>query len=243
MLSSRRFSSPVLWIVLLLLPACASVNVQDLQSILGIDAPLDESTVASGLKEALQIGTERASGTLSAEGGFGKNDLLRLALPEDLQKVGSRLRTLGLGDQVDAFENQMNSAAERAAGEAVDVFASAIRTMTVQDAFSILDGPDNAATLYFQGRTEAELTSRFQPVVASVMEEMGVYRTYSSLIDRYNAIPLVGSVDVDLESYIVNRTLSGLFSTLASEELKIRQDPIARTTDLLRRVFGRNDNS
>ena len=238
---SRCLPLPVLLAIVLLLPACASVNMQDLQGLMGIEAPLDEPTVASGLKEALRIGTERASGTLSVDGGFGKNDLLRLALPEDLQKVGSRLRTLGLGDQVDALENQMNSAAERAAGEAVDVFASAIRSMTVQDAFSILDGPDNAATLYFQGRIEAELTSRFQPVVASVMEEMGVYRTYSSLIDRYNAIPLISSVDVDLESYIVSRTLSGLFSTLAGEELKIRQDPVARTTDLLKRVFGRND--
>lgn len=214
------------------------MDIAALENILSTEAPLNEETVASGLREALSVGTGRAVETLSADGGFGANELLRIPIPENLETMTNRLRTVGLGDQVDRFENQMNTAAEQAAGLALDVFAGAIREMSIGDAFGILNGPENAATLYFKDQTEQELTRRFGPVVDDVMQQLGVVRVYEDLVTRYNAIPLVRPVEFDLETYVVSQTLDGLFSTLASEEQRIREDPLARTTALLQRVFG-----
>jgi len=229
------------WIVALFISGCASIQMQDLEELLNSNLPLTEETVADGLREALDVGTSRTSSVLSREGGFSDNLLLRIALPEEFNAVASRLRSLGLDEQVDDFELKMNRAAERAAVEAVDVFATAIRSMSIQDAFAILDGPQNAATEYFKLKTSAELTGRFSPHVRSAMEEVGVYVVYSSLVERYNSIPLVRPINVDLEVHIVERTLFGIFDTLAGEELRIREDPLARTTNLLKRVFGSRD--
>lgn len=241
----HRFLRPpwLLALSLFLLPGCASVDMAALGDLIASPAPLNEETVASGLKEALEVGTGRAVETLSAEGGFGASDVLRIPIPENLETMTSRLRRVGLGDQVDRFEDQMNAAAEQAAGLAIDVFAGAIRQMTIQDAFAILNGPENAATMYFRERTESELTTRFGPVVDDVMQQLGVVRTYEDLVTRYNAIPLVRPVTFDIEAYVVGRTLDGMFSTLAQEEQRIREDPIARTTRLLQRVFGQPNGS
>lgn len=236
----HRFLPPA-WLLafsLIVLPGCASVDMAAINDLIGAQAPLDEETVASGLREALEVGTGRAVETLSADGGFGANDILRIPIPDNLETMASRLRSVGLGDQVDRFEDQMNTAAEQAAGLAVDAFAGAIRQMTIQDAFGILRGPENAATLYFRERTEAELTSLFGPVVDDVMQQLGIVRAYDDLVTRYNAIPLVRPVTFDIEAYVVDRTLDGMFSTLAQEEQRIREDPMARTTRLLQRVFG-----
>lgn len=222
----------------MVLSSCASLQIPDLTGILPGEAPLTEQKVARGLKEALTIGTQRTSATLSATGGFSSNSLLRIALPEEFNTVASRLRSIGLGGEVDSFELKMNQAAEKAAGEAFDVFSTAIVNMSLTDAFSILNGPQNAATTYFKKETSTELANRFEPVVKSAMEQVGVYTVYSQLVESYNAIPLVRPVTVDLEAYIVQRTLSGMFSVLESEELKIREDPLARTTELLKSVFG-----
>ncbi len=226
---------------LLFLPSCASVDMAAISDLLESAAPLDEETVAAGLREALDVGTGRAVETLSAEGGFGASDVLRIPIPENLETMASRLRSVGLDDQVDRFEDQMNTAAEQAAGQALDVFAGAIRQMTIQDAFGILNGPQDAATMYFRDRTESELTARFSPVVDDVMQQLGVVRVYEDLVTRYNAIPLVRRVDFDIQGYVVAQTMNGLFSTLAHEEQRIREDPIARTTSLLQRVFGRDN--
>ncbi|NNF04524.1 MAG: DUF4197 domain-containing protein, partial [Rhodothermales bacterium] len=134
-----------------------------------------------------------------------------------------------------------NRAAEAAAGEAFDVFAGVIRSLTIQDAFDVLNGPPDAATSLFKARASDELRERFLPVVTGSMEEVGLYRTYEDLVARYNAIPLVRPVEFDLEMYIVDETMSGLFSTLEQEEARIREDPLARTTALLQRVFGTLD--
>jgi len=227
-----------LLLVFLLTPGCASVDMAALGDLVNAQAPLDEETVAAGLREALEVGTGRAVETLSADGGFSANEVLRIPIPENLETMASRLRTVGLGDQVDRFEDQMNMAAEQAAGLAIDVFAGAIREMSIQDAFGILRGPENAATVYFRDRTENELTARFSPVVDDVMRELGVVQVYEDLVTRYNAIPLVRPVTFNVQEYVVGRTLDGMFSTLAREEQRIREDPIARTTRLLQRVFG-----
>jgi hypothetical protein len=242
-MKSPLYRIALILLVALPLTSCSSLQQLDLNGIVSGQMPLSQDTVAAGLREALRVGTERTSSSLSSEGGFSSNSLLRIALPDEMTTLASRLRSLGLGDQVDSFETQMNRAAERAAGEAVDVFSGAIRTMTIQDAFAILDGPPNAATQYFQERTTVELTSRFEPVVQSAMDQVGVYTVYSRLVERYNSIPLVRPVQVDLEDYIVQKTLAGMFSVLETEELRIREDPLARTTDLLKRVFGNRDRS
>ena len=217
---------------------CAELQGVDLGQILSAGAPLDEQTVASGLRQALAVGTERTTATLSAPGGFSANPGLRLKLPGELGRLAETLRAVGFGAQVDALEDSMNDAAEQAAAEAVPVFASAIASMSIADAFAILNGPEDAATRYFQDRTAEELRARFAPVATSAMQEVGLYGIYSDLVARYEAIPFTKPPAFDLEDYVTDQTLSALFAELAKEEARIREDPAARTTALLRRVFG-----
>lgn len=227
-------------LVFSLVPGCAGFEGIDLGSAFpaGVAGPLDEATVASGLRQALDVGIQRTTTSLSASGAFGANPALRLRLPGELGRFAQTLRGVGLGGQVDALEDAMNRAAETAAGEAVPVFASAIGSMTIADAFAILDGENDAATRYFEARTSAELQRRFEPVAAGAMREVGLYAIYDDLRAAYDRIPLVKPASVDLEAYVSERTLAALFGRLAEEEGRIRADPAARTTALLRRVFG-----
>jgi hypothetical protein len=200
--------------------------------------PLNERTVASGLQDALRVAAERAVARTSRPGGFGSDPLLRIALPDELRRVASGLRAVGLGAAVDRLEDAMNRAAEQAAGEATTVLWSAVRALTIADAFVILNGGKHAGTHYFRGRTESELRARLAPIVARSMRSVGVYRIYDQLLESVRSIPLLSLPRSDLDSHITTRTLEGLFSALADEEEKIREDPAARTTALLRRVFG-----
>lgn len=223
---------------------CAGLEGMDLEGLLLGSGPLDEGTVATGLKQALQVGTERTTSTLSEPGGFASDPELRLRLPGELGQLARALRTIGLGGQVDALEASMNDAAEQAAARAAPVFASAITSMSIADAFAILNGPEDAATRYFQDRTSEELRARFEPVVSASMAQVGLYGLYTKLVARYEAIPFATKrPSLDLEGYVTNRTLEGLFSRLAMEEARIREDPGARTTALLRRVFGAREGS
>jgi hypothetical protein len=227
-----------------LLGGCAEMKAMgiDLDKILATSAPLDAGTVAGGLKQALEVGTERTTATLSRDGAFGDDPLLRLALPGEMGKLAQVLRGIGLSSQVDALEDSMNRAAEQAASKALPVFTSAITTMTISDAFEILNGPEDAATRYFQDRTSVELRSRFKPVAAAAMEEVGLYGIYRELVARYERIPLMKPPAVDLEGYVADETLGALFAEIANEEARIREDPAARTTALLRRVFGESSS-
>jgi hypothetical protein len=191
------------------------------------------------LKEALQVGSERAVASTSQVDGYLANALIRIAIPEQLDSMASTLRKVGLGRQVDELEIGMNRAAERAAADAKSVFWSAIRQMSIADAFAILRGGDHAATDYFRAQTAEILRGRFRPIIAQKMEEVDLSRIYQRAAAAYNAIPLVDKPEaVDLEQYITQQALTGLFTVLAQEEKLIRDDPVARTTDLLRRVFG-----
>lgn len=222
--------------------ACKGLDSESLDRVLrGAEGPLDEPTVASGLKEALRVGTERATEKTSSVDGFYHNAAIRVVMPEQYQGVADALRRVGLGSEVDDFELAMNRAAERASGEAVEVFWSAIASMTVADAFGILNGGETAATDYFHERTAAELHARFEPVVTESMEAVGLYHIYDDLTARYNQLPFEKPPAVDLDDYITSRTVSGIFAVLADEEKRIREDPAARTTALLRRVFGSTD--
>jgi len=225
-----------------LLPGCAALEDGTLEGILdsvGNPGRLDNGTVVAGLKEALKVGTERTVTVTSARDGYLGNALIRIALPTQFDSVASKMRDFGFGSYVDELETGMNRAAELAAAEATDVFWNAITSMTLADGFAILQGPDTAATEYFRGRTSAELQSRFGPIVQSSMNEVGVARLYDQALDMYHRIPLVEKPEfVDLEQYVTDRALTGLFTVLGQEEQKIRRDPVARTTDLLKRVFG-----
>jgi len=221
--------------------SCATINPRSLEEAIFKSGPLDEATVAAGLKDALRVGTERTANGVSVLDGFLGNALIRIALPEEFHDMAGALRTVGFGRQVDELEVAMNRAAERAAGEAKGVFWDAIKRMSIADAFAILRGDDDAATRYFRNATEDELRSRFGPIVHAKMEEVGLYRIYQELSGYYDRIPLVKKPAVDLDAYVTDRALGGLFTVLALEEKRIREDPAARTTELLRRVFGRTD--
>ena len=221
---------------LLILLGCAGFDAETINRAL--EGPLDSETVAAGLKEALRIGTERSTATTSARDGFYGNALIRIALPEQYTGVADALRKFGMGSQVDAFELSMNRAAEKASGEAVAVFWESITKMSISDAFGILNGGDTAATEYFRRQTSTELQARFQPIVILKMEEVGVYRLYEDLVSTYNMLPIEKPAAVDLDDYITERTVDGIFLILEEEEQRIREDPAARTTALLRKVFG-----
>lgn len=241
-LNMLRFQSTlaVLTACPLLMSGCAELQGMgiDLNQVLAAGAPLDGTTVAMGLKQALEVGTQRTTSTLSRTGAFGNSPVLRLKLPGEMGQLAQVLRGVGFAQQVDQLEDSMNLAAEQAAAKAVPVFTSAIASMTIADAFEILNGADDAATRYFKDRTSAELTSRFKPVAATAMQEVGLYDIYQQVVARYNQIPLMKPPAVDLEGYVADQTLTALFGEIAKEEARIRQDPAARSTALLRRVFG-----
>lgn len=229
--------------LLLAAVGCATLQ-KDMADILGGSSSgsgtLDEPTVIAGIKEALRVGTENTVLSTSQLDGYLGNQLIRIALPAQMESMASTLRKVGLGSQVDELEVGMNRAAELAAAEARDVFWNAIAGMTVSDAFGILNGGNTAATDYFHDRTYAALQTRFHPIVQQKIDEIGLSRIYGRVADAYNSLPLAGTPRlVDLDEYVTDKALAGLFTVLATEEQKIRQDPLARTTDLLRRVFGR----
>lgn len=229
-------------VLALLCPACAELGLDPaaMEQILGATsgAGLDESTVVAGLKQALEVGTERSVALTSQQGGFLDDPLIRIPLPDELETMGNALRSVGLGSQVDALEVRMNRAAEQASAEAKEVFWQAVQGMSISDAYGILNGPDDAATVYFRDRTEGSLRERFEPVVERAMEQVGLYRAYDALLSRYRALSLFSNPSVELNRYVTDETLDGLFSVLALEEKRIRTDPVARSTELLRKVFG-----
>ncbi len=229
-------------LIAMALGGCSGIDPQVLEDILGgpstgSDAPLDEPTVARALGEALRIGIGRAIRRVSARDGYLDNELIRIHLPKELDKMATALRRIGFSRQVDELGIAMNRAAEDAASEAVDVFVDAISSMSITDAWSILRGNETAATQYFRQRTEAALGGRFRPIIEHKMGQVGLARQYERLSGIYNTLPLVTRPAVDLDAYLTDRALDGLFHELAEEERKIRRDPIARTTELLRRVF------
>ena len=219
-------------------PACQGLPPDVGRTILGAGGgALDDGTIADGLREALRVGTERAVGKTSQIDGFLGNRLIRIAMPDDVRKMTDTLRKIGLGAQVDELETSMNRAAEKASGEAVDVFWDAVSSMTIDDARRVLEGGKHSATKLLRERTSGELTRRFQPIVKTKMDEVGLSRLYGDLAAQYNALPLVRDKAPDLDTYVTDRTLDGLFTMLGKEEERIREDPVARTTELLRRVF------
>ena len=205
---------------------------------LGGEKGLSDDEIVNGLKQALEIGTSNAVKTVSQTNGYFKNPRIRIPLPENVKKVEKLLRAAGFGRRVDEFELSMNRAAERAAPEAKTIFWDAIKQMSFADARQILDGSDDAATQYFQVKTEGRLQKIFKPITHQAMSEVGVTHSYQSIDNKIKTIPFADQMSFDLDQYVTDKALSGLYLMLAEEEKKIRQDPAARVTDLLKKVFG-----
>jgi len=199
---------------------------------------LSTNTIASGLKEALQVGTERGTARLSAVDGFFKNAALKILMPPEAQKVESKLRALGLGKQVDNAILSMNRAAEDASKSATPIFINAIKQMTISDAVGILRGGDFAATNYLKGKTTANLTEAFRPVIEQSLAKVNATKYWNTLFSTYNTFSSQ-KVNTDLSAYVTEKALSGIFQEVSLEEQKIRKNPAAQTTALLKKVFGK----
>ena len=208
------------------------------QNMLGTSDSVSESEIVKGLKEALEIGTGKAVDLVSKTGGYYNNPGIKIPLPGAVQKAETLLRGAGFGSKVDAFELSMNNAAERAAPEAKSIFWDAIKNMKIDDAKKILNGGDDEATLFFKDKTYARLQETFEPIVETSMGEVGVTRSFQDLNATVEKIPFADSFNLDLNEYVTEGALDGLFLMLAEEEKKIRSDPAARATDLLKKVFG-----
>jgi len=201
-------------------------------------AGLSEDEIIKGLKEALQIGTSNTIQKVSRIDGYYRNPKIKIPLPKEVQKVEKLLRTTGFSSQVDTFEVSMNRAAEQAAPKAKALFWDAITQMTFSDARQILGGQDNEATLYFKGKTSDRIEEIFKPIIQNTMSEVGVTRAFQDLNAKVQSIPFANMLQFDLDHYVTQHAIDGLFLMLSEEERKIRQDPKARVTELLKKVFA-----
>lgn len=199
---------------------------------------LSDVKIGSGLKEALKIGAENAVNFTGKKDGFFLNQAIKILMPEKLRTFEKGLRAIGYGSEVDEFVLSMNRSAEKASPFAKQIFWDAIGAMTFEDVRKILSGNDTAATDYFKGKTTNKLTDVFKPIVSNSMNEVGVTRQYKELVGRYENIPFVKKETFDIDQYVVTKALDGLFHMVGEEEKKIRKNPTARTTDLLKEVFG-----
>jgi len=244
-----------------LLSGCAELQ-QAASQYPQINGALGNADIAAGLKEALNngignlfinaiierflqtcsnIGIDKQVTKLTAVDGFYKNELVKILLPAELQKVDKTLRNIGLSSLADEGLKVLNRAAENAVKESTPIFVSAVRNMTFNDARTILLGSDNSATMYLQNTTSSALYGKFSPVVGNSLAKVGADKVWANIITKYNAIPLVQKVNPDLKDYVTNEAMKGVFKMVAVEEQNIRTDLSARTSDLLRRVFALQD--
>lgn len=229
-------------IILLALMGCTAAQINQALSTagqtIGGETPLTSDDVAAGLKEALIKGISNGSDLASQVDGYFKNEAIKILFPPDVKRVEEKLRQIGLGNEVDKFVMTLNRGAEDAAKEAKPIFISAIRSMTIEDAWGILKGEQDAATQYLKRTTSAQLKEKFSPVIQNSLDKVNATKYYGDLVGTYNKIPFVDKVNPDLNDYATDKAIEGLFVMVANEEKEIRQNPMARTTDLLKRVFG-----
>ena len=202
---------------------------------------LSNQDIANGLRQALDKGIEKQVTKLTKTDGFYKNQLVKILLPAELQKVDNTLRKVGLNKLADQGLKILNRAAEDAVKEATPIFVNAVKQMTFNDAKQILLGSDDSATTYLQGTTKTALYSKFNPVIKNSFAKVGADKVWSTIINKYNAIPLTSSVNPDLTDYVTQEALKGVYTMIAVEEKQIRNNLNSRTTDLLRKVFALQD--
>ncbi len=227
----------------ILMLGCTSAQINQALSDFnkGAAKPLTAAEVAEGLKEALVVGISKGADITSQLDGYYKNPQIKIPFPPDVKKVEDRLRQMGLGNKVDEFVMTLNRGAEDAAKEAKPIFVNAIRQMTIDDAFGILKGQPDAATQFLKRTTSNQLKEKFKPVIQNSLNKVSATKYYSDLVNTYNKIPLVEKVNPNLDDYATDLAIQGLFTMVAKEEKNIRENPMARTTELLKRVFGQQN--
>lgn len=224
----------------LLLAVCLAFPL-DAQSGGGLQgSDQDDAKTASGLKQALQLGTERAVDLTGRTDGFFKNAAIKILMPEKLRMAEKGMRMAGMGPKIDEFVLSMNRAAEKAAPAARSIFKDAVMKMTFDDARKVLTGGNMAATEYFRAKTSDKLIQAFRPPVESAMEETGVVSQYNQVAGNMPSLPFGRGQSFDITDYVVNKTLDGIFFMLGQEEKKIRTEPAAQVTPLLKQVFGKH---
>jgi hypothetical protein len=231
-------------LIIILLSACSSQQIN--QTLGDINktvrgSSLSTAEVAEGLREALIQGISNGSDIVSRIDGYYKNPLIAIPFPPDVKRVEERLRQIGLGSEVDRFVMTLNRGAEEAAKEAKPIFVNAIKQMTIDDAWAILRGDKDAATQYLKRSTSSQLREKFKPVIQNALNQVNATRYYSEIITRYNQLPTVQRVNPELDDYATEKAIDGLFVMIAEEEKNIRENPTARTTDLLKRVFAQTE--
>ena len=199
---------------------------------------LSADEIAGGLKEALQKGAQTGTAKLSSPGGFLENAALKIIMPPEAQKIESTLRKLGFNQLMDDMIVSMNRAAEDACKTAVPIFTTAIKEMTITDGINILRGSDTSATSYLRTKTNTALAQNFSPIIKTSLDKVNATKHWEKIISTYNSVPLIGKkMNPDLVGYVTDKSLSGIYTEIASQEKDIRANPAARTTDLLRKVF------
>jgi hypothetical protein len=221
------------------LMGCETLSTLPTTGTIGTNGPVTEGEATQGIRDALSQGVTTAIFNLNKENAFFGNDFYKVLLPADAQKIESTLRKIGLGKEVDKAIRQINRAAEDAVGFAKPVFVDAIREMSINDAFNIIKGERNAATNYFRGKTREKLLAAFSPSVKQSLDKLGATKYYSDIVNLYNNIPTTFTkLNPDLPSYVVSKATDALFDQIEKEEINIRENPVARTTAILKKVFG-----
>jgi hypothetical protein len=225
------------------LPGVASESTASDDTTVGGEATgaASAAQASEGLKEALTVGVQEAVKLTGVEDGFYKNSAIKILLPEKLQKADTVVRQLGGEELSETLVEKMNRAAEKATPQAQEIFVTAIKDMQFEDANKILSGGDNAATTYLQDNTSEELTTSFYPIVKETMGEIGAIKTYDDYVGKFSSNPLMKmtNIDMDISRYVTEKTVDGLFVMVAEQEKKIRENPAARVTDVLKSVFGK----
>ena len=232
-----KFSKIIMIIVLLFSSSCAELQ----QVVNQLPGTLSNEDIAAGLRQALDNGINKQVSKLSIEDGFFKNELVKIVLPAELQKVDKTLRDIGLGNLADQGLKVLNRAAEDAVKEATPIFVDAVKSITFADAKNILLGTDNAATEYLINGTSEALYDKFSPVIENSFSKVGADKIWQNLINKYNTIPFVQKVNPDLTDYVTREALKGVYTMIGVEEKEIRTKVSSRTTDLLKKVFALQD--
>lgn len=236
----RRLKILSILTVSFLILSCETLNIGNIG--VSNNSSLTNREVIAGLREALSVGSENAVQTASRRDGFFRHPIISIPFPPQAKHVETQLRAIGLNQPVDRTIEAFNRAAEEASKEAVEIFLSAIRQLSIQDGLTILRSGGYAATNYLKDRTSDQLYNRFKPIVTKATDKVMLTRYWDEIMDRYNQIPFMQPVHVDINDYTTNRAIDGLFHLIGEEERKIRENPVARVSEQLRRVFGSQDN-
>lgn len=221
-----------------LLIGCANMN-DILGSSSGSGSVLgQQGQLANAVKQTLELSSTRAADSLSKAGGYFDNPAMKIMMPEQFNNITSTLRQFGFGRYVDDIEKSMNKGAEQAAAKAGEMFVASIKNMEVDDAIGIIRGGNTAATDYFRAETEDQLRQEYQPIIRKNLQEVGFFDEYERLLDIYNTLPVSNKVNLDLEDYVVEQSLNGLFTRVAEEEKAIRANPLSRGSELLSSIFS-----